>query len=170
MVMSEEVSPDQTVEQADSEEANLMIADPDDYQKTKKLKAISDAKSHVMELKRNRSERIQELSNQFRSTGVEVFQNEIATAVADYGTELLPLIEEALEKEVIEKADLELEGSEWGTDVPVIEFITCNGEMAEKEGPTHLQTSMSVYRQLQRIERELGLGLDLEEELSPAEI
>ena len=168
--MSKEAPSDQTVEKTDSEEATVMVADPEDYQKTKKLKSIYEAKNHVSELKRNRADRIAELSNTFRRKGLDVYSSELSGAVADYGNELLPLIEEGLDKGVIEDDDLDVSIPSGDSEIPLIEFILLDGDVRDGEEETRQITSMAVFRQLQRIQRKLGLGLDLEEEQTPAEI
>jgi hypothetical protein len=161
----------ETVEQTDSEEATIMVADPDDYQKTKKLKSIYEAKNHVSNLRQNRNERVEYLGDNFKRVGggPAMFADELAASIADYGNELLPLIEEGKEKGVIEDDDLE---AQIRPDDPISieKFIILDGQIREGNDYTSEVTSMAVFRQLQRIQRKLGLGLDLEEEQTPAEI
>jgi hypothetical protein len=149
-----------------------MVADPDDYQRTKKLKAINETKSDVMELKRNRLSRIVELRNAFQSRGSDTYQRELASAVADYGNELLPLIEDAIDRGVIDESEvseIDIENQFSEEDRVIVKFIINDGALDSDE-PPHLTFTMAIYRQLERIQRKLGLGLSIEEEQTPAEI
>ena len=86
-----------------------------------------------------------------------------------YGLELMPLIEEAMRKGVIDESDLDA-----GPMEPDIQtFVDVGGAVFDESGenrPPKQWEGMNYYQQLQRIERKLGLGLDLEEEQTPAEI
>jgi hypothetical protein len=84
-----------------------------------------------------------------------------------YGSELLPLIEDALEVGILEEDDLE---TRYGS---LREFVRYNGTVINEDGKLadREQTIyMAFYRQLDRIQRKLGLGLELEEDKGPASI
>jgi hypothetical protein len=165
-----------TVEGVD-DESELLVVDPDDYQKTKKLESINRAKKEVVKVRQDRTDIIKEMKEDFigRNSGkqpIDLYCNELARTVAQYGSELLPLIEEALEKGSLSEDDLRVSLSENRIEVDVVQFVTFDGR-AEYKGELKFlpeSNSMAVYRQLQRIQRKIGLGLDLEENKGPAEI
>ena len=156
---------------------NIVVIDPDDYRKTKKLQSIQEAKDRYKEFTLNRSERFKELDETWANPK-EAMKREEAQSLAMYGSELLPLIEEGMERGAISESDLKLETNDMVEallDKPTIDIR----EMVQLEGciiadgehqalPRRLQKRM--YRQLERIERKLGLGLELEENKGPAQI
>jgi hypothetical protein len=151
------------IEEAD-EENNVFVVDPDDYQKTRKLKAINDAKDHVQKLRQDMPPR----ANKKEWSGIHA---RIAEAVAMYGSELMPLVEDALDRGILEEDDLETEYCS------VKEFVHFNGRLADSVSDEEIELEhakpvhyMTVYRQLDRIQRKLGLGLELQEDKGPAEI
>jgi len=174
--MSEKPSEKVEIEESEREK-NVLVVDPDDYRKTQKLKAIQEAKDRYREYTLNRSERYSELSDTWDNPK-DAMEHEEATALAMYGSELLPLIEEGIEKGAISEEDLKVETNSMVDrllDKPfmdireVIELegrVMANGEY--QAIPRRFQKK--IYRQLERIERKLGLGLDLEEDKGPANI
>jgi len=167
--------PEEAVTVEESDEKNYLVVDPDDYQKTKKLESIYKTKQEVLKIRNNRSSIIKELSNNFSSnsrTGLDMYGNKIAKAVAQYGSELLPLIEEGLNKDTLSEDDLVASLSEDRLDMNVVQFIKYDGRVKYKDELQYLPepNSLAVYRQLERIQRKLGLGLDLEEQKGAAEI
>lgn len=138
------------------EPAKLYVADPDDYAKTRKLKALNDAKANVRRTRQDRPA---------TATSKEWggLNQQLAQAVASYGHELLPLLEEAEAAGTIDGDDYSTRGN-----VDVRTYITTDGHVMEEIG-TEYETpgparSMSVYRQLQTLERKIGLGPSLEED------
>jgi hypothetical protein len=171
--MSEQTEKVELEENIDS----IVVVDPDDYQKTKKLQSIQEAKDRYREFTLNRSERFRELDETWANPK-EAMEKEEAQSLAMYGSELLPLIEEGIEKGAISEADLKLETDkmvEALLDKPTMDIremirlegcIVADGEYQHL--PRHFQKRM--YRQLERIEQKLGLGLELEENKEPAQI
>jgi hypothetical protein len=158
------MSDSEKVEVDESDESNLFVVDPDDYQKTRKLKAINDAKEHVHKLRRDMPAR----TSKSEWSGIH---SRLTEAVAMYGSELQPLIEDALQREVLEKEDLETEYCS------VLEFIHFDGRIDRSDADDEIDLEaarpieyMAVFRQLDRIQRKLGLGLQLQEDKGPAEI
>lgn len=153
--MSEQEPP---LEDTDAEDAKLYVADPDDYAKTRKLKALADAKAHVRKVRKDRPG--EATPDEWDSLNMR-----LAGAVASYGHELMPLLEEAKENGVIDDGDLDL-GIRGGTNAG--EFIVADGRIEKRDGdgfePAPPHVAMAVYRLLQKIERKLGLGLSLHEE------
>jgi len=145
------------------EENNVFVVDPDDYQKTRKLKAINDAKDHVRKLR-------QEQPNRAKSKEWQGIHARISESVAMYGSELMPLIEDALEQGILKEEDLKTDFGDLRT------FVRYDGRMPNDDGDeTELKQPtppafMTFYRQLDRIQRKLGLGLELQEDKGPAEI
>jgi hypothetical protein len=162
-----------TVEEPD--ESKYLVVDPDDYQTTKKLESIYKTKQQVLNIRENRGDIIKDMSDNFSTkqrTGLDMYSQRLSQAVAQYGSELLPLIEEGLEKGTLSEDDLVVSLSEERLDVNVVHFVKYdgrhkhNGEFINLPEPN----SLAVYRQLERIQRRLGLGLDIEEQKGPAEI
>jgi hypothetical protein len=159
--MSESPQTEQVEADESNDEKNVFVVDPDDYQKTRKLKAINDAKDYVRKLRQDKPNRAK--SKEWRG-----IHGRTAEAVAMYGNELLPLIEDALDQGILEEDDLE---TEYG---PLREFVTYNGRMVDHEKEELVESKphiyMAFYRQLERIQRKLGLGLELQEDKGPANI
>lgn len=153
--MSEQEPP---LENTDGEDAKLYVADPDDYAKTRKLKALADAKAHVRKVRKDRPGTATD--DEWKNLNIR-----LAEAVASYGHELMPLLEEAKENGVIGDDDLDL-GIRGGTSVG--QYIVADGRIEERDAnrfePAPPHVAMAVYRRLQKIERKLGLGLSLHEE------
>jgi hypothetical protein len=170
--MSETPQTEQVEVEESSEEKNVFVVDPDDYQKTKKLEIIHNTKQEVLNVRNNRSELIVELGDNFRGDGIEIYQRRLAKTVAQYGSELLPLIEEGLANGTLEEDDLTSELSPEHAEMDVLTFIKMDGRIDYKDnleyppGPN----SLAIYRQLDRIQRKLGLGLELQEDKGPASI
>lgn len=153
-------------------EADLFVVDPDDYQKTKKLETIHKTKQRILEIRHNRGNIIQEYHDGFTDSGLDIYGQHLAQAVSQYGSELYPLIEEALEKGTLEEDDLTTRLAPNKTNMELITFIEFDGRIridGDLQHPPEPNT-MAIYRQLQRIQRKLGLGLELEEDKGPAEI
>jgi len=168
------MSEDRIKKEEQDSEANLFVVDPDDYQKTKKLELIHKSKQEVLKVRNSRMkliEQYQDLSGR-NQTGLDIYQVKLAKTISQYGSELLPLIEESLENGTIEDNDLKVSLGSNRTDMNVIKYIMNDGrihhggELTCPPDPNHL----AIYRQLDRIQRKLGLGLELEEDKGPAEI
>lgn len=156
------------------DETSYFVVDPDDYQKTKKLEAIHKTKREVPELRKNKDSMIVEYNDRYRdyNSGVDTYNSALAQAVAQYGSELLPLIEEARDNGILDESDLTTRISPEYQKLDVINFIEMDGRVkneGELERPHEVNT-MAVYRQLERIQRKLGFGIDIEEDKGPAEI
>ena len=155
-----------------TDEKNVFVVDPDDYQKTKKLEIIHNTKQEVLNVRKNRTELILELGDQFRDDGFEVYEREFARTVAQYGSELLPLIEEGIENGTLSEEDLTTRVSPEHTEMDLLRFVRRGGQIkwnGEIEYAPELN-SLAIYRQLDRIQRKLGLGLELQEDKGPASI
>lgn len=150
---------------------NVVVVDSDEYRKTQKLRSIQDAKDHFTDLRQNRSDRLDELSSEWGDYR-RVYKEELATAISLYVSELVPLIEEALSTETLIEEELHI-----STNTNPYHTLDIR-EVARKSGEVHLgedeflpaSMCQKVYRQSERIERKLGLGLDLEPDKGPAEI
>lgn len=134
------------------DDTKLYVADPDDYAKTRKLKALADAKERV------RKQR-DDWPDTASPTEWEALHQRLSEAVAMYGTELMPLLDEAERNGTLVDDDF------WVEDMDVRNFVHNDGLIldntgAEVEKP-HPVVSMRIFRHLQKLERKLGLGLDL---------
>lgn len=168
-------TPEESITVEESDETKYLVVDPDDYQKTKKLESIYRTKQEVLKVRDNRGDIIKDMRDTFSTknrTGRDMYSQRLAQAVAQYGSELLPLIEEGLKKNTLSEDDLVVSLSEERLDVDVVQFIKYDGRHEYNGELTNLPepNSLAVYRQLERIQRKLGLGLDIEEQKGPAEI
>ena len=82
---------------AEENSDRIVVVDPDDYQKTQKLKAIEEAKKEYRKHNRNKGQILAEFDEYWKDA-IGAYQSERAMRLAEYGTELMPLIEEGLEK------------------------------------------------------------------------
>jgi hypothetical protein len=159
--MTETPEGKQPVESPDEESA-VFVVDPDDYGKAKKIQAINDAKRYVRKIRQNDPEVASPKEWDSRYA-------RLAEAVAFYGSELWPLIEDALERGALDYNEyLIADGGELSVEL----FIRKDGsiERDERHRPASREESMKVYRQLERVQQELGLGLELEEDKGPVRI
>lgn len=156
---------------AEENSDSIVVVDPDDYQRTQKLKAIDEAKKEYKNYKRSRAEKMRELEEAWANPE-EAYMGELGMRIAGYGDELMPLIKDALEKGAIEEEDLYLTIGGTGKEVDVREIIRNGGQVrvnGELEKLRILNCS-EVYRKLEDIERKMGLGVELEVDKGPAEI
>ena len=161
----------------DEESSNIFVVDPEDYSKTRKLKSIQEAKDHYKSFIVEENEWNERLHNQYVN-GKEAYQRQRAEALAMIGSELLPLIEMGLEKGGLSESDMKIEvdGGAYkyfdGKEMDVRDIIESQGKVnfqGEVEVlPRYFQ--QKIYRQFERIEQKLGIGLEVEEEKDPAEI
>ena len=165
--MSEQSENVELEEETDS----IVVVDPDDYQKTQKLKAINEAKKKYRKYKRQRNEILRELKEQYRNHK-EAYDSERGMRLAEYGTELMPLIEEGLEKGALTEEDMKCRLAASSRELDVRKVVKHGGKVF-KDGelePIPILDADEVYRQLERIERKLGFGLGLETDKGPAQI
>jgi hypothetical protein len=171
-------SPSEKVEVEESEtEKNVLVVDPDNYRKTQKLKSIQEAKDHYKDFILNEHKCWKALNDVYEDPD-EAVEIERARALAHYGSELLPLIEEGLERGAISEDDMKVETNPMVArlldkpEMDIREIIELQGRVwanGEKQSiPRRYQKR--VYRQFERLERKLGLGLDIEEDKGPANI
>ena len=161
----------QTESQLQNDDQDFVVVDPDNYQKTKKLEMIHDAKQEVLNATKDRFKLVIELGDNFGPEGPELFRRVLARKVSHYGSELLPLIEKGVESGTVNESQLtvQLPGN---PEIDILEFVQNNGRITYQgeENWTTEEDSMAVYRQLDRIQQDLGLGLELEPDKGPAEI
>ena len=142
----------------EADDAKLYVADPDDYARTRKLKALSDAKAHVRKMHNNRPGR----ATDDEWDGLNA---RLAEAVALYGHELYPLLEEAEQRGILGDGDYY---TNTGEKKDVRNLIRTNGRIGNPaEGDVRFAApyeAMAIFRHLQKLERKLGLGLTLEEQ------
>jgi hypothetical protein len=161
----------------DEESSNILVVDPEDYSKTRKLKSIQEAKDHYKSFIVDENEWNKRLHNQYMN-GQEAYERQRSEALAMIGSELLPLIERGLEKGGLSESDMKLEADNGvykyfnGKEVDIREIIESQGKILHKGEtkvlPRYFQ--QKIYRQFERIEQKLGIGLEIEEEKDPAEI
>ena len=158
-------------EELSDDSSTVVVTDSENYGRTQKLKHIYRAKKQVQEMRRNSEELVKEYDDYWSNEhGKVVYQRKLASTIAEYGSELLPVIEEA-------RRDGQLELHHTTTQsfkLDIKEFVRTDGHKVDTESeevePHSVPKSLDVYRQLNRILRKLGLGLELEEEKGPAEI
>lgn len=158
-------------ENISTDSTTVVVTDSEDYGKTQKLKHIYNAKESVQDLRGEQESIIREFDDYWHQThGREIYQRELAKTVAEYGSELLPIINQAVEQGQIAESDLV--SDRFGVDIR--EYITTDGHRIDSETnetePYSILKILDVYRQLNELLRKLGLGLELEEEKGPAKI
>lgn len=156
---------------AEENSDSIVVVDPDDYQKTQKLKAINETKREYRKYKRQKSEILQKLRERLRNPE-EAYNSERGMRLAEYGTELMPLIEEGLKKGALTEDDMKCRLGDDFREIDVRDVVTNGGKVFKggKMYPIPALIADEVYRQLERIERKLGFGLELETDKGPAEI
>lgn len=145
-----------SVEQAD-EDTSLYVVDPDDYQRTKKLESIHKAKQEVLNVRNNRMDLIDQYGEMAgrNQDAIDIYGVKLGKTVAQYGSELLPLIEDSLRNGAIEEKHLEVSLGPDSTDMDIIAYIKSDGriqyqgELICPPGQNHI----AIYRQLNRIQR-----------------
>ena len=147
---------------AEENSDNVVVVDPDDYQKTKQLEGINRAKEAVRKAREEKPLR----ANQDEWDGIHA---RTAERVSDYARELWPLIQKAKEEGLIEESDLE------AATIEISKFMFSNGRVPETPEEDEWRRAseseyMAIYTQLSIIEDKLGLGLELETDKGPAEI
>jgi hypothetical protein len=144
-----------------TDEPTIVVDDPDDYHRTKKIESIHRARKRVHDIRANNPAPAQ-------SDQISAHKTALARAVADFGTELIPLIEDGMDTGTLDQDDLD------AGHANVWEFVESDGHVIDHDNEearfADKHESMAVYRQLDRILRKLGLGLDLEKDRGPAEI
>ena len=151
--------------------STVIVTDSENYGRTQKLKHIYSAKEEVQKVRKRSEELVREYNDYWNGThGREVYDRELASNVAEYGSELLPVIEEARSDDQLELHHMTTQSFK----MDIREFIRTDGMNFDNESdqvePYTKLKSLDVYRQLNRILRKLGMGLELEEEKGPAEI
>jgi hypothetical protein len=135
---------DETTEQ-------IVVADADEYNQSRRLKSIHKARDDVREAYRNVT-RGRAPGREHRET-----REELATAVAFYGMELEPLMNEA-------DWDGEIDKGPWPdvqTFIATAPLIPPSKEDSWNYIPDQL--SMAVFSRLNEFAREAGLGVDLDD-------
>lgn len=172
-----ESNPEHVKTEASEDTKNVLVVDPEDYQKTQKLKSIQEAKDHFKSFTLNEREKFEKLSETWENPE-EALKHKQAKALSMYGSELIPLIERGIERGGISEDDLQVELDNFTKSILGKKSMSIR-DIVELEGRIHngddirplpSHTQMRVYRQLERIEAKLGLGLDLEESKGPAKI
>jgi hypothetical protein len=164
--MSQESKDYEQVEESD-EETNVFVVDPEEYQQTKKLQSIHKARERVRQVRSDDPGVATE--NEW-----EGYHARLARAVADYASEMMVLIEEGIEKGVLDESDLIVETPKGA--IHIREFVTFDGadtiNLSKGDKPKSAKSgiSMAIYRQLDRILNDLGLGLEFGEDKGPAQI
>lgn len=158
-------------ENVSGDSTTVVVTDSENYGQTQKLKHIYKAKRQVQDMRRNSEELAQEYNEYWHKThGREVYNRELASAVAEYGSELLPIIEEARHEGHLDATDMKTDRFE----IFISDFVSTDGmdidHESEEAKPYKPLRTLAVYRQLNRILRKLGLGLELEENKGPAQI
>jgi hypothetical protein len=160
-----------TEESVSGDSTTVVVTDSEGYGQAQKLKHIYKAKRQVQDMRSNSEELVKEYDDYWHQThGRDVYNRELASSVAEYGSELLPIIEGAREQGKLDTTDVTTD--RFG--IRISDFVSTDGmdvdhEKRETEPYSPLQ-SLAVYRQLNRILRDLGLGLELEENKGPAQI
>ena len=162
-----EINSDRPSEKEDDEQS-LYVVDSEEYQKTKKLESIYQAKKEY--------KRVQKYTGIYRDPKGSYYQ-QLASSLAMYGSELSPIIEDALKEGLLIEDDLKIEsvsGNDQWDILELIKFDCCvEGDFISEEGkytPLGDKNLNHIFRHLEKIQRKLGLGLEIESETDPAQI
>jgi hypothetical protein len=125
------------------------ILDPGDYNQNQRLKEIHTARQEVRKV-------LGDMKSQGTRREHDIQHTRLAEAVAFYGHELLPMMDEA---------DWTHEFTETGhPPEDVRDFIYHMGRFPETEAPyTPKHLTMSVFARLNEFAREIGLGADFDD-------
>ena len=171
-----EISDNKSIEKEDDDEQSLYVVDSDEYQKTKKLESIYQSKKEYKKIRSNRSKIIQKYTGIYRDPKGSYYQ-QLASSLAMYGSELSPIIEDALKEGLLIEDDLKIEsvsGNDQWDILELIKFDCCvEGDFISEEGkytPLGDKNLNHIFRHLEKIQRKLGLGLEIESETDPAQI
>jgi hypothetical protein len=163
--MSEKDDLDIEVESEESE-TTVVVTDSENYSETQKLKHIYELKKEVSRHISNRFELVKKYSEEFANPKY-VYRERLSDKVALYVNEVIPLLESA---DSIDKSDYQLDRV--NKDVNVLTFAETHGvslNAGELEPHTKF-VSKCVFHKTNELIREIGLGVDLEEETEPASI
>lgn len=170
-----EINSDRPSEKEDDEQS-LYVVDSEEYQKTKKLESIYQAKKEYKRVRSEKSKIVQRYETLYRNPKVSYYQH-LASSLAMYGSELIPLVEDALEEGLLIEDDLMIEaigGNRQWNILELIRFDCCiEGDFISEKGkytPLGDKNLNHVFRHLEKIQRKLGLGLEIESETEPAQI
>lgn len=135
----------------DDEDATFVVADAEDYNQSRRLKAIHQARDDVRKAHRNVT-----MGKEPTHVHHETRKN-LARAVAYYAVELEPLMKEA-------DWDRELPAGPWDTiDVFVATVPKVPPSRDDEWDCIPEQWSMTIFSRLNEFAREAGLGVDLED-------
>jgi len=152
--------------QSEESETTVVVTDSENYSETQKLKHIYELKKDVSNHISNRFDFYKKYSQEFRNPKY-VYRERLADKVSLYVNEVLPLLESA---DNIDVSDYQVDRV--ATDVDIRTFaethgVSVNGDEVE---PHSKIESKSVFHKTNELVREIGLGVDLEEETEPASI
>lgn len=157
----------------ETEDPEVLIVDPDDYQRTKKLETIHKTRQQVIEIRQSKTKMATD--NPFSKTNwQDVYNAELREAVSQYGIELYPILKVALEEGTLSEDSLIVDTHHYG-EVHIFGFIDRDGIMKREDSDdieefVHPVDSLKIYRRLDTLMQQLGLTLDLEETKPPAQI
>jgi hypothetical protein len=158
----------------DNDEPKMYVVDSEEYQKTKKLQSIYEAKKEFRNVWYNKEDNIERLKDTYytdnhkQGEGMRLYRGHLADILAMYGSELSPIIRDAVDAGLLEQDDLEVELE---TDQNLLQLTRKKYQIKDdKDGWRTLRCSclLDVFRTYERVQRKLGLGLDIEEETEPA--
>lgn len=169
--MNEEQQDYQEIEEAD-EEGRLYVVDPEDYQQTKKLESIHKARERVRKVRADDPGRTSRKE-------WKAYHARLSRAVADYANEMMVLIEHGIENGVLDEDAMIIETPKGPLNLR--NFVLFDGADTTKVKKGKVEEgnqapsakpgmSMLVYRRLDKILNELGLGLEFDEDKGPAEL
>ena len=153
------------VESSESE-TTVVVTDSENYSETQKLKQIFSLKKRVEEHITDRFELEKEYRKEFNNPKY-VYRERLADTTALYVNEVLPLLKSA---DNISMEDFDV-GS-LNKDLNVAHFGENQGiEVSNGEAePFGVSNSKAVFYRTNELLREIGLGVELQEETEPASI
>jgi len=130
------------------------VLDPEDYAQNQRIKDIHEARRHVREC-------LKDLSHLARAQEHYATHTQLADAVATYGYEVLPIMEQIDYSPNTEKLR-ESEKLPWDN---IEHFVTSMGATPDDYGHDYVlrQHSMMVYHALNKVVQAAGLGMQFDD-------
>ena len=152
--------------QPEESETTVVVTDSENYSETQKLKHIYELKRDVTTHIANRFELVKKYRQEY-SNPKYTYQERLADKVALYVNEVIPLLESA---DSIDESDYQVDRVNSKVDIQT--FAETHGLSAsgnELEPHSKIE-SKAVFHETNELIREIGLGVELEEETEPASI
>lgn len=146
------------------------VADPDDYNQTRRLRQIHDARERFPEVVREEAERVVE-DKRMEGITRDRYREIVSDALLDYLIEVEPVMRQA---HASDKTDLEedyWDGEsviDGGEDVTLKDIVDANARLEGDEGeeqPLTVGQARTAYRVANRFLSDIGFGIEFDDGL-----